>query len=151
MNNLLRAIVVLAGCAVLLAVWITFSAGVVEMQLATTAAETARYVAAQETQRVQTQEWNATLRSAGDNAAFVFAWSAAAAALVVAAVQAGRTLRHRESERTRRRALLAWYMAHCLPPGARAEIVTHRGDLAVANHDAAEIVPYSVAALEVRR
>ena len=106
------------------------------------AGETARAQARAETERVQAEQWNATLRQ--------WAWPAAAGVtLVVVAVQAGRTFRHRESERTRRRALLLLYAQAYLPVGAQVQIIDYRGDLALVDHDAGEIVPYSVAALTV--
>ena len=104
--------------------------------------ETAREQARQETERVQAEQWNSTLRT--------WAWpTAAAVVLVVVAVQAGRSYRHKESEQTKRRALLVWYVANCLPPGTNVQIGTWRGELAVINHDDGEIIPYSVASLEV--
>jgi hypothetical protein len=104
--------------------------------------ETARAQAREETERVQSEQWNATLRQ--------WAWpSAAGAILIVVAAQAGRTLRHRESERTRRRALLLLYARAYLPADAQVQIIDYRGDLALVDHDAGEIVPYSVAALTV--
>ena len=106
------------------------------------AGETARAQAREETERVQSEQWNATLRQ--------WAWpSAAGAILIVVAAQAGRTLRHRESERTRRRALLLLYAREYLPADTRVQIIDYRGDLALADHDAGEIIPYSVAALTV--
>ena len=149
--NLLRAIMFLAACVVAVLIYAIFAQAVVDLQPAVEAGRTARALAAQETRQIQAQEWNSTLRSIGDNAAVIAAWAAAAAVLVVAAVQAGRTLRHAQTERTRRRALLAWYIAQRLPAGAHAEIVTHRGQLAVADHDAGEIIPYPVAQLEMAR
>jgi hypothetical protein len=151
MNNLLRAIMFLATCVVAVLVYAMFTQAIVDLQPAVEAGRTARALAAEQSRQVQAQEWNATLRAFGDNAAVIAAWAAAAAVLVVAAVQAGRTLRHAQTERTRRRALLAWYIAQRLPAGAHAEIVTHRGQLAVADHDAGEIIPYPVAQLEMAR
>lgn len=148
MNNLLRAIVVLAGMAVLFAVWVVFSDVIVDMQAASLAAETTRYVAAQQTERVQSQEWNTTVRSLGDSAATILAWSAAAVAVMVLSIQAGRTLRHQESERTRRTALLAAYIDRFLPD-ANAEVCAWRGQPAIMDHDSGEIIPYSVAQLEM--
>ena len=104
--------------------------------------ETARVQAQEETARVQSAQWNATLQQ--------WAWpSAAGAILIVVAVQAGRTFRHRESERTKRRALLLLYARTCLPPSTRVQIIDYRGEPALADHDAGEIIPYSVAALTV--
>ena len=103
--------------------------------------ETLREQARQATERVQAQEWGATMR--------VWAWpTAAAAVLVVIAVQAGRSHRHAQSEQTRRRALLVWYAQHHLPD-ARVEIGQYRGELALIDHDSGEIIPYDVAQLEV--
>lgn len=149
MNNFLRAVVLVAVCIAAVLLYYTFAAAVVDMQAATLAAQTARHLAEQQTQRVHLQEWNATLRSAGDNLAHVVMAATLAGVLVVAAVQAGRTLRHQESERTRRVALLRDYIARYLPAGARAEVITHRGDLAVVDHERGEIIPYPVAQLEM--
>lgn len=103
--------------------------------------ETRRVQAQEETERVQAEQWNQTLQQ--------WAWpTAAAVILVVVAIQAGRTTRQWQSERTKRQALLVWYMGHMLPPGARAEIGTWRGDLAIIDHDSGEIIPYAVAQLE---
>lgn len=151
MTNFLRAVVSVASIVAAVLLYYLFADAVVEMQPAIEAGRTARALAAEQSRQIQAQEWNATLRAFGDNAAVIAAWAAAAAVLVVAAVQAGRTLRHAQTERTRRRALLAWYIAQRLPAGAHAEIVTHRGQLAVADHDAGEIIPYPVAQLEMAR
>ncbi len=149
MNSLLRAIMFLAACACAVLIYAMFTAAVVDLQPAVEAGRTARALAAEQTRQVQAQEWNATLRAFGDNAAVIAAWAAVAAVLVVVAVQAGRTHRHTESERTRRVALLGVYIAQMLPPGAHAEIATVRGGLAVVDHDRGEIIPYSVAQLEM--
>lgn len=149
MNNLLRAVMFIAACVVAVLIYAMFVQAVVELQPAVEAGRTARALAAQQTRQVQAQEWNATLRAFGDNAATVAAWAAAAAVLVVVSVQAGRTRRHTESERTRRAALLGLYIARYLPAGARAEVVTVRGELAVVDHDRGEIIPYAVAQLEM--
>ena len=69
--------------------------------------------------------------------------------LVVVAVQAGRSHRHAQSEQTKRRALLVWYTNRYLPPGTNAEILPWRGELSIIDHDSGEIIPYSVAQLEV--
>ena len=149
MNSLLRAVMFLAACVVLVLVYAIFAQAIIDLQPVIEAGRTARYLAAQETQRVQAQEWNTTLRSFGQVAAIVSVALAAAGVLVVAAIQAGRTLRHQETERTRRVALLSAYIAQMLPAGAHAEIVTVRGGLAVVDHDAGEIIPYPVAQLEM--
>ena len=149
MNSLLRAVMFLAACAAAVLIYAIFAQAIIDLQPAIEAGRTARYLAAQETRQIQAQEWNATLRSLGQAGTIVAVAVAAAAVLLVAAVQAGRTLRHRESERTRRVALLGAYITQMLPPGAHAEIVTVRGGLAVVDHDNEEIVPYSVAALEM--
>lgn len=102
--------------------------------------ETARVQAREETERVQAEQWGATVRA--------WAWPAAIGAiLIVVAVQAGRTIRHRDTERTRQRALLLLYARQTLPPGAHVEVLPWRGELALVDHDGGEIVPYSVAAL----
>ena len=106
------------------------------------AGETAREQARQETERVQAEQWNSTLRT--------WAWpTALGVVLVVMAVQFGRSHRHAQSEQTKRRALLMWYVANCLPAGTNAQIGTWRGELAVFDHDSGEIIPYDVAQLEV--
>jgi len=103
--------------------------------------ETLRTREREATERVQAEQWNETLRT--------WAWpTAAGVILVVAAVQGGRTLRHWQSERTKRRALLVWYAARYLP-GADVEIAPYRGELSVINHTDGEIIPYSAAQLEV--
>lgn len=149
MNNLLRAVMFIAACVVAVLIYAMFVQAVVELQPAVEAGRTARALAAEQSRQVQAQEWNATLRAFGDNATVIAAWAAAAAVLIVAAVQVGRTRRHTESERTRRVALLSAYIAHMLPPDAHAEVGTVRGELAVVDHDRGEIIPYGVAALEV--
>lgn len=151
MNNLLRAIMFLATCVVAVLIYAMFTQAVVDLQPAVEAGRTARALAAEQSRQVQAQEWNATLRAFGDNATVIAAWAAAAAVLIVVAVQTGRTRRHAESERTRRVALLSAYIAHCLPAGARAEVVTVRGELAVVDHDRGEIIPYGVARVEMAR
>ena len=104
--------------------------------------ETLREQARQETERVQAQEWGDTLRT--------WAWpTAAAVVLVVVAVQAGRSHRHAQSEQTKRRALLVWYAGHYLPPGANVELLDWKGELSIVDHDGEQIIPYSVAQLEV--
>lgn len=105
----------------------------------------------QETLRTQAREETARTWAAQAGAtARVWAWPAAAGAiLIVAAVQAGRTFRHRETEETRRRALLALYMARMLPDGARVEILPYRGQLAIVNHDDGEIIPWQTAQIEM--
>ena len=139
-------IVYVAAC---LAVLVIMTLAVVESE----GEQTTRYTAQQQqetlrererqaTERVQAEQWGDTLRT--------WAWpTAAAVVLVVVAVQAGRSYRHKESEQTKRRALLVWYVANCLPPGTNVQIGTWRGELAVINHDDGEIIPYSVASLEV--
>lgn len=103
--------------------------------------QTRRVQAQEETERVQSEQWNATLRQ--------WAWpTALAVILVVIAIQAGRSHRHRETEVTRRRALLVMYMGHMLP-GAHAAIGMYRGELAIINHDDGEIIPYDVAEIEL--
>lgn len=105
-------------------------------------------VEANHTARVVAQEAGATARWQATTGAVaaVAPWAALGAVLIVAAVQAGRSVRHWQTERTRRRALLALYMARCLPQGTSAQIVTWRGELAVADHDAGEIIPWQEAA-----
>lgn len=115
-------------------------------------AYTARFNERQRQETLRTQEREETNRAwaaqLGDTAR-TWAWPAAIGAiLIVAAVQAGRTLRHRETEVTRRRALLALYMARMLP-GANAQISTYQGQLAVINHDDGEIIPWEVAQVEM--
>ena len=105
----------------------------------------------QETLRTQAREETAQAWAAqlGDTAR-TWAWPAAIGAiLIVAAVQAGRTLRHRETEVTRRRALLALYMARMLPPGASAKIITYQGQPALLDCAAGEIIPWEVAQIEM--
>lgn len=110
------------------------------------AGETARVQAREATERVQAEQWGATVQT--------WAWPAAiGAAAIVVAVQAGRTIRHRDTERTRQRALLLLYARQELPPGTRigrgqgVEIIPWDGELALVDHSAEAIVPYSVAAL----
>ena len=119
--NLLRAIMFLAACVVAVLIYAIFAQAVVDLQPAVEAGRTARALAAQETRQIQAQEWNATLRSLGQAGTIVAVAVAAAAVLLVAAVQAGRTLRHRESERTRRVALLSAYVAVREPLAAERE------------------------------
>lgn len=103
--------------------------------------ETLRTQAREATERVQAEQWNATLRT--------WAWpTAAGVILVVAAVQGGRTVRHWQAEKTRRRALLVWYANRYLP-GADVEILPYHGELSIINHTGAEIIPYSRAAAQM--
>ena len=151
MTNFLRAVVSVASIVAAVLLYYLFADAVVEMQPAIEAGRTARALAAEQSRQIQAQEWNATLRAFGQVAAIVSVALAAAGVLVVAAIQAGRTLRHQETERTRRVALLSAYIAQMLPAGAHAEIVTVRGGLAVVDHDAGEIIPYPVAQAEMAR
>ena len=144
MSSLARAIAFTAACLLAAALYAIFANAVVEMYPAAQAAETAQRLAREQTARVQAEQWGATVRG--------WAWPAAGiAVLIVVAVQTGRTLRHRESERTRRTTLLMLYARQMLPPGAQVEVLPYRGDLALADHDAGEIIPYAVAARDLAR
>ena len=139
-------IVYCAACAALLVI--------IAMALPGVEAEhTARYnmQQQQETLREQARQQGETARWQATTAAapWVIAAGGLTAVLIVAAVQVGRSHRHAQSEQTKRRALLVWYVANCLPPGTNVQIGTWRGELAVINHDDGEIIPYSVASLEV--
>lgn len=106
--------------------------------------ETARKQAEEETSRKAIEEWNATFRTWA-------MWGAVIAVLVVIAVQTGRTLRHRETQRTARVALLQNYIALSYPAGANVQITSWQGAPAIIDHDGGEIVPYQVAQQEMRQ
>lgn len=149
---MLRLISFIAYCATCVALFFLLVSVIPEMETAYTNRFNAYQQ--QETLRTQAREETAQAWAAqlGDTAR-TWAWPAAIGAiLIVAAVQAGRTLRHRETEVTRRRALLALYMARMLPPGSNAQIGTWQGQLAVINHDdedGIEIIPWEVAQIEM--
>jgi len=106
--------------------------------------QTRRVQAQEETRRIESEQWNATVRT--------WAWpTALAVILVVVAVQAGRTWRHRETEVTRRRALLDLYLTRMLPVDVHAAIGVYRGQPAIIDHDGGEIIPYDTAAAELAR
>lgn len=70
-----------------------------------------------------------------------------AGTLVAGVVQWGRTVRHRDMQRTEQVRLCMAYVAQCYLPGADVEVATLPGrGVVVVDHDAGEVVP--VAAIE---
>lgn len=128
----MRLIAYIAYCAAAVALYYILATALVEMTPVIEAERTARALAEQETEQVQAQQWGETLRVG-------LAWGAAAVVLVVVAVQAGRTLRHVHSERTRQRALLLLFARQHLPGrNVRVEAVGWRGDLVLRDYDKME-------------
>ena len=143
-----RAFACLFSCAALVAIYYIFADAITTITPVLETERTARHLASQQTAQAWAQTYQAWGAQLGDTVR-TWAWPAAIGAiLIVAAVQTGRTLRHRETEVTRRRALLALYMARMLP-GANAQISTYQGQLAVINHDDGEIIPWEVAQIEM--
>lgn len=149
MNTIWRLLRFIVYCVATLAVVLMVFVAI----MATEGQSTARYTIQQQQetlreqarQQGETARWQATIAAAP----WVMAGAGLTAVLVVVAVQVGRSHRHAQTEQTKRRALLMWYVANYLPAGTNAQIGTWRGELAVFDHDSGEIIPYSVASLEV--
>ena len=107
-------------------------------------AEVARVRAVEDTKRALA--WQETLR-------VVAIVGGAAGVLIVAAIQGGRTIRHRDVQITERVRLCTAYVAQHYLPGDDVEVRQVRGPwwpltpkrVEVVDHDAGEIVPYAVA------
>lgn len=66
-------------------------------------------------------------------------------AVIVGVTQWGRTVRHRDTQRTEQVRLCMAYVAHHYLPGADVEVATLPGrGVVVVDHDAGEIVPVAV-------
>jgi len=101
----------------------------------------------EETARTIAREQEATER----NAALMLTLQVAAVAgtvggvLIVGVTQWGRTVRHRDTQRTEQVRLCMAYIAHYYLPGADVEVRTLPGrGVVVVDHDAGEIVPVAV-------
>ena len=69
----------------------------------------------------------------------------AGAAVMVGVTQWGRTVRHRDTQRTEQVRLCMAYVAHYYLPGADVEVRTLPGrGVVVVDHDAGEVVPVAV-------
>ena len=83
------------------------------------------------------QAWQETLQANGP-------WAFGAIVLVVAAVQAGRTWRHREDRQAETRRLLVAYVAQHYLPGERVRIEQRNGRLALVDYERREVIPADV-------
>ena len=83
------------------------------------------------------QAWQQTLQANGP-------WAFGAVVLVVVAVQAGRTWRHREDRQAETRRLLVAYVAQNYLPGERVQIETRAGRLALVDYERREVIPADV-------
>ena len=131
-------------CAALVALYAIFTDATATIAPVMEAERTARYLAGQETARV----WAA---QTGDTARTLAMWGAVAAVAIVAAVQAGRTLRHRATQRTEERRILMLYAAQYLPR-AQVEVQIVDGVPTLLDYSTRQAVPLPVAerALMVR-
>ena len=99
--------------------------------------ETARTVVREQEATERSLAWQHTLQ-------VVAVMGGVAGTLIVVAVQAGRTVRHESTERTRRVALCEGYIDRYLP-GARAEVRTLPGrGVVVVDHDTQAVTPYAI-------
>ena len=87
--------------------------------------------------------WQQTLQHNGP-------WAAGAIVLVVVAVQAGRTWRHREDRQAETRRLLVAYVAQNYLPGERVRIEEQRGQLAIVDYERRQVIPAGVIEAEYR-
>jgi hypothetical protein len=71
-------------------------------------------------------------------------WAAGALVLVVVAVQAGRTWRHREDRQAETRRLLVAYVAATYLPGERVRIEERGGRLALVDYERKQVIPADV-------
>lgn len=87
--------------------------------------------------------WQQTLQANGP-------WAAGAIVLVVVAVQAGRTWRHREDRQAETRRLLVAYVAQNYLPGERVRIEQRGGRLSVVDYERRQVIPAGVIEAEYR-
>jgi hypothetical protein len=100
-------------------------------------------VAQEQGKTAREQAWQQTLQTNGP-------WAAGAVVLVVVAVQAGRTWRHREDRQAETRRLLVAYVASNYLPGERVRIEDRRGQLAVVDYERRQVIPAGVIEAEYR-
>ena len=101
----------------------------------------------EETARTIAREREATERNAAlmMTLQVVAVAGTAAGAVIVGVTQWGRTVRHRDTQRTEQVRLCMAYVAHHYLPGADVEVATLPGrGVVVVDHDAGEIVPVAV-------
>ena len=101
----------------------------------------------EETARTIAREREATERNAAMMLTLqVMAVAGTAAGVLIAGVtQWGRTVRHRDTQRTEQVRLCMAYVAHYYLPGADVEVATLPGrGVVVVDHDAGEVVPVAV-------
>lgn len=98
---------------------------------------TERYIAMQENRTEREVAWQQTLQANGP-------WFFGAVVLVVIAVQAGRTFRHRDTMRAETRKVLVAYMAQHYLPGERVRIEERGGRLALVDYERREVIPADV-------
>jgi uncharacterized protein involved in response to NO len=105
---------------------------------------TARIVAAEQGKTAREQAWQQTLQTNGP-------WVAGAVVLVVVAVQAGRTWRHREDRQAETRRLLVAYVAQNYLPGERVRIEQRGGRLALVDYERKQVIPADVVETQWRQ
>ena len=98
---------------------------------------TERYIAMQENRTAREQAWQQTLQTNGP-------WAFGAIVLVVAAVQAGRTFRHRDTMQAETKRILLAYVAANYLPGERVRIEQRDGRLALVDYERREVIPADV-------
>ena len=104
---------------------------------------TAVEIAQEQGRTAREQAWQQTLQTNGP-------WAAGAIVLVVVAVQAGRTWRHREDRQAETRRLLVAYVARHYLPGERVRIEARRGQLAIVDYERRQVIPAGVIEAEYR-
>lgn len=100
-------------------------------------------IAQEQGRTAREQAWQQTLQTNGP-------WAAGAIVLVVVAVQAGRTWRHREDRQAETRRLLVAYVAQNYLPGERVRIEQRGGRLALVDYERKQIIPADVIEAEYR-
>ena len=98
---------------------------------------TARYIAMQENRTAREVAWQQTLQVNGP-------WFAMGVVLIVAAVQAGRTFRHRDTMQAETKRILLAYVAQHYLPGERVRIEQRSGTLAIVDYERREVIPAGV-------
>ena len=94
-------------------------------------------IAQEQGKTAREQAWQQTLQTNGP-------WAAGAVVLVVVAVQAGRTWRHREDRQAETRRLLVAYVAANYLPGERVRIEQRGGQLALVDYERKQVIPAGV-------
>ena len=98
---------------------------------------TAVKVAQEQGRTAREQAWQQTLQSNGP-------WAFGAIVLIVAAVQAGRTFRHRDTMQAETKRILLAYVAQHYLPGERVRIEQRSGTLAIVDYERREVIPAGV-------